>query len=85
MASKASSTDNDERAAFSFSVNDAKKSLSESGAYVMEDASAGRRVNEFIYTKGLPFREVEGLAFCAQNSFYDKVSYSTDRGASHNY
>jgi hypothetical protein len=66
------SADNDE-VVFAFSADDAKKSLSETGAYVVEDASAGHRVDEFINTKGLPFRKVEGLHFCAQNSFYDKV------------
>lgn len=58
------SADNDE-VVFAFSVDDAKKSLSETGAYVVEDASAGHRVDEFIKAKQLPLRQVEGLHFCA--------------------
>lgn len=78
MASK-TSTENDEGVTFVFPTDDAKKSLSEAGAYVVKDASTGHRVDEFINTKKLPFRQVEGLDFCAQNSLYNEVSYLTHR------
>lgn len=74
MAPKTStSTENDEGVAFQFSADDAKASLSKTGAYVVEDASVGHRVDSFINVENLPFRKVEGLHFCAQNSFYNKV------------
>ena len=40
----------------------------------MEDASAG--YNDFIHIKGLPFKNPDGLEFCAHNSLYYKVNRS---------
>ncbi len=57
---------------YSISPNDTKESIQKTGAYVKRDASAGDRVMDFI--KQLPIRQPEGLEFCAQNSFYDKVN-----------
>lgn len=73
MAPQASTPPESGGAAFSFPVREAQRALSEKGAYVVEDAAAGRRVDDFINAKQLPLRKVDGLAFCAQNSFYDKV------------
>lgn len=69
-----SSTDYAGTPVFSLSTDDAKEFIRKTGAYVMEDGSAGNRVNDFIYLKKLPFRRLDGLDFCAQNSLYDKVS-----------
>lgn len=74
MASK-KAAENDEGVVFIFPADDAKKSLLETGAYVRDDASAGHRIDDFINIKEFPLRKVEGLDFCAQNSFYDEVCY----------
>jgi hypothetical protein len=75
MASTSSlPTDDTEESVYSFSESDAKESIRKTGAYVMEDASAGYRVDEFINRRNLPFKKLDGLTFCAQNSLYDKVN-----------
>lgn len=63
-----------EEPVYSFSANDAKEAIRKTGAYVMEDARAGYRVDEFIYRKKLPLKKADGLTFCAQHSLYDKVN-----------
>jgi len=69
-------SDDAEETVYSFSATDAKESIRRTGAYVMEDASAGDRVEEFINEKKLPLKKVEGLTFCARHSLYDKVNWS---------
>lgn len=62
-----------ETSIYSFPVGDAKESIRKSGAYAMEDVSAGDRVEEFI-SKRTHLKTPNGLEFCAKNSLYDKVS-----------
>ena len=58
----------------SFSANDAKASIKITGAFLREDASVGCAVDQFVNLKKLPLRKPDGLEFCAQNSFYNKVN-----------
>ncbi|KAI1357215.1 hypothetical protein F5Y08DRAFT_324789 [Xylaria arbuscula] len=55
-----------------FPAKVAKECIKETGAYVMEDASTGCRVDEFINRENLPLRKPNGLEFCARNSLYNK-------------
>lgn len=74
MATPAILSANDpEQSIYSFSAHDAKESIRKTGAYVMKDAPTGHRVYDFINVRKLPFRKLDGLDFCAQNSLYDKV------------
>lgn len=68
-----SAADDVEESIYSIPAHVAKEHIRENGAYVMEDAAAGHRVNDFINDRKLPLRMPGGLDFCAQNSLYDKV------------
>ncbi|KAI0163858.1 hypothetical protein GGR57DRAFT_489633 [Xylariaceae sp. FL1272] len=69
-------TNDADQSLYLFPTNLAKECLKNTGAYVMEDASAGRRVDEFINRQNLPLRKPNGLDFCAQNSLY--IKYISD-------
>lgn len=78
MASRSSlSTDDAEEPVYSFPEEDAKEAIRKTGAFVMEDALAGHRVDEFINRSKLPFKTLDGLTFCARHSLYDKVNQSS--------